>query len=672
MDGDLIACARYRIYDMRAKALLQFSSGLSHTTHVLFIIHLPVQAVQSSFVGFQGDPWVSCHIDELRRSSEGTLTLKVAQGGLQEKERLQQAEERAQGADERTKTLVERLQQAELRAQQAEKRAQRAEKRIQQEEKRVQQEKERVQQAEIRVQQAEERAQRAEERVKQEGERIRQEKERVRQAQMRVQQAEERAEMAEERVKQEGERIQQEKERVRQAQMRVQQAEERAEMAEKRVKQEGERIQQEKERVRQAQMRVRQAEERAEMAEERVKQEGERLQQENERVRQTEIRAEQAEKWAQRAEEGMQRAEERAQRAEKWVQQEGRKIQQEKKRARQAENRAQQAEERAQMAEERVQQAEERAQQAEERIQQDRETMEQRVQEAEARGDEMQGRLDGIERREQERLAVQEQAIAAEQGGASWEVKVEDLQMTGEVIGIGGWAEVRVAHLKVAAKNLHRQLTYDYYRQLFKREMAVAARVNHPNLLRFYGAKLEGGMTILTEFMPTSLRDQLERGQASPEHRLSRKHILSISVDVACALNYLHHFSPDPIIHRDLSSANVLLKPTPNGGWLAKVSDYGSANFQQVLQTKNPGSPVYAAPESQTPALQSPKMDIYSYGVLLIEMCTCNFPVPDHRPDLIRSIQYPRILALIRQCLNEDRNQRPTAAQVIDYLRTLQ
>ena len=79
-DGDLIACARYRIYDMRAKALLQFSSGLSHTTHVLFIIHLPVQAVQSSFVGFQGDPWVSCHIDELRRSGEGTLTLEVAQG----------------------------------------------------------------------------------------------------------------------------------------------------------------------------------------------------------------------------------------------------------------------------------------------------------------------------------------------------------------------------------------------------------------------------------------------------------------------------------------------------------------------------------------------------------------------------------------------------------------
>ena len=345
---------------------------------------------------------------------------------------------------------------------------------------------------------------------------------------------------------------------------------------------------------------------------------------------------------------------------------------QREERERQVENRLRMAEERVQQERERIQRAEERAQQAEEREQRERELLEQRVQEAEARAAELQRRLNMVEGRERERLVVQQQAIAAEQRGPSWEVGEEDLWLADEVIGIGGWAEVRVAHLKVAAKKLHSQLVYDYHRQLFQREMAVAAQVSHPNLLRFHGAKLEGGMTILTELMPTSLRAEVERGHCYPEHRLSREHILSIAMDVACALNYLHHLIPDPILHRDLSSANVLLKPTPNGGWLAKVSDYGSANFQQQLQTQNPGSPVYAAPESHNPALQSPKMDIYSFGVLLIEMCTCEFPAPDRRPDLIESIQYPQLVALIRQCLNEDRNQRPTAAQVIDYLRTLQ
>ena len=359
----------------------------------------------------------------------------------------------------------------------------------------------------------------------------------------------------------------------------------------------------------------------------------------------------------------------------KKIQREEREKQVEKK-LRTAEERVQQAEwqveERVEWERERIQRADERAQQAEEREQRDREALGQRVQQAEARAAELQRRLNDVEERERQMLIVQQQAITAEQRGPSWEVGEEDLRLADEVIGIGGWAEVRVAHLKVAAKMLHSQLVYDYHRQLFQCEMALAAQVSHPNLLRFHGAKLEGGMTILTELMPTSLRAEVERGHGHPEHRLSWEHILSIAMDVACALNYLHHLIPDPIIHRDLSSANVLLKPTPNGGWLAKVSDYGSANFQQQLQTQNPGSPVYAAPESHNPALQSPKMDIYSFGVLLIEMCTCEFPAPECRLDLIESIQYPRLVALIRWCLNEDRNQRPTAAQVIDYLHTLQ
>ena len=305
-------------------------------------------------------------------------------------------------------------------------------------------------------------------------------------------------------------------------------------------------------------------------------------------------------------------------------------------------------------------------------VEEERDRALERAQLAETRASDLQRRLNEVEGREHERLVVQEQAIAAEQRGPSWEVKEEDLQATGDVIGIGGWAEVKVAHLKVAAKYLHRQLTYNYHRQLFQREMAVAARVSHPNLLRFLGAKLEGGMAILTELMPTSLRALVDSGHANLDDRLSREHIISIASDVACALNYLHHMTPDPIIHRDLSSANVLLQPTPNGGWLAKVSDYGSANFQRQLRTENPGSPVYAAPESHNPALQSPKMDIYSFGVLLVEMCTCQFPVPERRAELIDTIEQPRLVQLIGQCLNADRERRPTAAQLVDHLHSMQ
>ena len=65
LNGDLIACARNRIYDVRSEK--------ERDTHVVFVIHLPHQAANSSFVGFQGDPWISVHIDDLRPTSDSTV-----------------------------------------------------------------------------------------------------------------------------------------------------------------------------------------------------------------------------------------------------------------------------------------------------------------------------------------------------------------------------------------------------------------------------------------------------------------------------------------------------------------------------------------------------------------------------------------------------------------------
>ena len=74
LNGDLIACARYRVYDERVNAFnrtkIQNRNGV---THVLFIINLPHQVTASSFVGFQGDPWISAHIDDLRPTSSDTI-----------------------------------------------------------------------------------------------------------------------------------------------------------------------------------------------------------------------------------------------------------------------------------------------------------------------------------------------------------------------------------------------------------------------------------------------------------------------------------------------------------------------------------------------------------------------------------------------------------------------
>ena len=74
MIGDLIACARYRIYDLKARA------DKDQITHVLFIIHLSVLPTKSSFVGFQGNPWISAHIDDLRPTTDNLVATQQAIG----------------------------------------------------------------------------------------------------------------------------------------------------------------------------------------------------------------------------------------------------------------------------------------------------------------------------------------------------------------------------------------------------------------------------------------------------------------------------------------------------------------------------------------------------------------------------------------------------------------
>ncbi len=76
LNGELIACARHRIYDLRAKA------DESQTTHVLFIIHIPRQ-IPCSLIGYQGEPWISAHVDDLKPSEEGMFELHEAIRGVQ-------------------------------------------------------------------------------------------------------------------------------------------------------------------------------------------------------------------------------------------------------------------------------------------------------------------------------------------------------------------------------------------------------------------------------------------------------------------------------------------------------------------------------------------------------------------------------------------------------------
>ena len=247
-----------------------------------------------------------------------------------------------------------------------------------------------------------------------------------------------------------------------------------------------------------------------------------------------------------------------------------------------------------------------------------------------------------------------------------WVVRREEIELTGSKLGVGGWATVTVAKFRgtrVAVKRIHDVIISRHNLQLFQREMNMAARLRHPNLIQFIGATMEGEMMIVMELMSTSLRHQLKNEDYFPP-----KVVKAISLDVARGLNYLHLIKPDPVVHRDISSANVLLEQLPLNQWRAKLTDYGSVNLVRQLHTENPGSPAYGAPEASNPHLQSPKMDIYSFGALILEMLTGRLPAPDDRPGMLLKVQHEQLLHLIRRCLRDNPEDRPSASDIISEL----
>ena len=253
-----------------------------------------------------------------------------------------------------------------------------------------------------------------------------------------------------------------------------------------------------------------------------------------------------------------------------------------------------------------------------------------------------------------------------------WILNKEDIVLTDKELGRGGWGVVYVAQfcgLEVAAKSLHADIVSPYNQKMFEREMNIAARIRHPNLLLFIGATInDKESVILTELMHTSLRAILE-SNLKEESQLSQKQICALGADVALALNYLHSMKPDSIIHRDVSSANVLLNPRGDT-WIAKLSDYGSCNFLRLVNTQAPGNYSYAAPESLDPSLQSPKMDVFSFGILLIEMVSGTFPDMQQRNDLIQKIggQWLSMKSLIEDCIVKDPYNRLSIADVLSKI----
>ena len=276
--------------------------------------------------------------------------------------------------------------------------------------------------------------------------------------------------------------------------------------------------------------------------------------------------------------------------------------------------------------------------------------------------------------------------------------KLTGVRVTDRELGHGSYAivlELEYMGLKCAGKKIHeillRQGDDSYSVRRFEEECRLLSQVRHPNIVQFLGVHFQQRAHVpilVMEFLPTNLTSCIEQYGI-----LSKEISYSILHDMALGLCYLHGQTP-PIIHRDLSSNNVLL--TPN--MTAKISDLGVARIlnltplQASQMTSVPGTPAFMPPEVM---VASPKynasVDKFSYGIVMIHMFSGRWPEPqvgqirtehgrmtpvseaERREVFLRAIgnDHP-LMELILKCISNDPQLRPPLTKIAKRLKDMQ
>ncbi|KAK8602448.1 hypothetical protein V6N13_057922 [Hibiscus sabdariffa] len=198
-------------------------------------------------------------------------------------------------------------------------------------------------------------------------------------------------------------------------------------------------------------------------------------------------------------------------------------------------------------------------------------------------------------------------------------------------IGEGGYGPVykgKLDHTPVAIKILRPDAAQG--KRQFQQEVEVLCSIRHPNMVLLLGACPEYGCLVYEYMQNGCLEDRLfQKGNTRP---LSWRRRFKIAAEIATALLFLHQSKPEPLVHRDLKPANILL----DRNFVSKISDVGLARLvppsvadsvTQYHMTSAAGTFCYIDPEYQQTGMLTTRSDIYSLGIMLLQIITAKPPM---------------------------------------------
>ncbi|CAN6573746.1 unnamed protein product [Malus baccata var. baccata] len=197
-------------------------------------------------------------------------------------------------------------------------------------------------------------------------------------------------------------------------------------------------------------------------------------------------------------------------------------------------------------------------------------------------------------------------------------------------VGEGGYGPVYKCYLNhtlVAVKVLRPDAAQG--RSQFQKEIDILSCIRHPNMVLLLGACPEFGILAYEYMANGSLDDCLSRKGNTPA--LSWQLRFRIAAEIATGLLFLHQTKPEPLVHRDLKPGNILL----DHNYVSKISDVGLArlvpavaeNMTQCLMTATAGTFCYIDPEYQQTGMLGVKSDVYSLGIMLLQLVTNRPPM---------------------------------------------